>query len=723
LACVARLALAGACTCCRFGWMPAVYKPETYEVVSKWMEETPIKYGPNTKRCPSKSYDRYDGYAKAKTVGEALALKSKPEDLLFDYEHGHLTPLGGPVREAAIDFSSIADVSKLTKTDRVVSKWAGWGYRDTDETRQFVRQNKDGSFYVVTLDYTAEGRKEANTEAERILKEAKEQKRKIRECEVLRVLRLWRFNKNIARLNVMQEGQTFVFSDTLGLSRSRDGRFLEKEATKDHPDVTRLLCQWVKDHPVPGCDRDMPFTSINVNFKYAARRHRDSNNHGLSLIKALGKFSGGRLGYFPNDDQAIARETLDQLPESDRIFVNLKENFALFNGSCAHEVEDYEGERYSLVFFSMAGYEKTPTEVRDFLIDCGISWPDEETVELVKELLRPPRGYENITQTELVPDSRPGLLTWPAVPAELEEADAEPLPTKESNSTATLGMTSSEAVRAKMKARKEGKLAGEAADAEGAGKSEAEEKAKEADAAAGTPAKKRGRAGTAAPVRETPEKQNPEEPAAKRLSKADQEAVKRKSSSDGGTSKKPKKDPQAPKWPAGGAYQCWLAKHRDAFNKECEGKGVTAICKLAGERWKELSVEERKPFEEEYEAKKAVYHEAMKHYNEAKKAAYQESLKNGTPPANMSENKQTPNKVSGEKREVSRKAATKETSQPQLEAAVASLAEKAGLGAVLLRLIARQDIIESGKSQTDVFEALEKNGGLLHPTRRALLGE
>merc|ERR1719356_1470473 len=82
-------------------------------------------------------------------------------------------------------------------------------------------------------------------------------------------------------------------------------------------------------------------------------------------------------------------------------------------------------------------------------------------------------------------------------------------------------------------------------------------------------------------------------------------AIKRKSNDDNGASKKQKKDPEAPKRPAGGAYGCFLAKHRETFTKECDGKPVTAITKLAGERWKELSPEQKKPFEDEYEAKKA----------------------------------------------------------------------------------------------------------------------
>merc|ERR1719410_1265922 len=184
-------------------------------------------------------------------------------------------------------------------------------------------------------------------------------------------------------------------------------------------------------------------------------------------------------------------------------------------------------------------------------------------------------------------------------------------------------------------------------------------------------------------------------------------AIKRKSNDDNGASKKQKKDPEAPKRPAGGAFGCFLAKHRGTFTKECEGKPVTAISKLAGERWKELSAEDRKPFEEEYEAKFAAYQAAMKDY---------------TPPVQTSADNESLQNVSGKTRQVKRKVATNEPATPKVEAAIATRAEKAGLNATLLKLLAHQEVIESGKSQADVLDALERSGGLLHPARRALLG-
>ena len=79
-------------------------------------------------------------------------------------------------------------------------------------------------------------------------------------------------------------------------------------------------------------------------------------------------------------------------------------------------------------------------------------------------------------------------------------------------------------------------------------------------------------------------------------------------------SSKRKKDPAAPKKPAGGAFGCFLSKNRAAFTEECKGQPVTAITKLASDRWKALGEDEKKIYQADYEAKKAEYEEAMKSY-------------------------------------------------------------------------------------------------------------
>merc|ERR1740120_213654 len=58
---------------------------------------------------------------------------------------------------------------------------------------------------------------------------------------------------------------------------------------------------------------------------------------------------------------------------------------------------------------------------------------------------------------------------------------------------------------------------------------------------------------------------------------------KRKAKDGKGGKEKKKKDPDAPKKPAGGGYGCFLEKMRPEFTKQCAGKPVSAVTKLAYE--------------------------------------------------------------------------------------------------------------------------------------------
>ena len=177
--------------------------------------------------------------------------------------------------------------------------------------------------------------------------------------------------------------------------------------------------------------------------------------------------------------------------------------------------------------------------------------------------------------------------------------------------------------------------------------------------------------------------------------------------------------------------------------KECAGQPVTAVTKLASAKWKELSAEEKKIFEDEFQAKKAAYQEAMKSY--VPKAPEAEEAEEVEPPAKKSrkadkaektqakaEKAEKAEKSKAEKAEKSEKSekaktSTKAKKSPEaeaveLQATVAAKAEKLGLKDGLLKLAARPDVKASGKSQSAMLKALEENRGLLHPAKRALLG-
>ena len=121
--------------------------------------------------------------------------------------------------------------------------------------------------------------------------------------------------------------------------------------------------------------------------RYAARRHRDGNNAGPSLTRSFGNFSGGRLLYFPDDDR---RRQLEDLRQQDAVPLNTRSGFLLFDGDRAHSVEPFEGERYSLVFFSIGSHSARPRGD----LPREIVYPTEDALRYFSSYITGPRGYD-----------------------------------------------------------------------------------------------------------------------------------------------------------------------------------------------------------------------------------------------------------------------------------------------------------------------------------------
>merc|ERR1711920_974766 len=93
------------------------------------------------------------------------------------------------------------------------------------------------------------------------------------------------------------------------------------------------------------------------------------------------------------------------------------------------------------------------------------------------------------------------------------------------------------------------------------------------------------------------------------VGKRRQEKADAKREKEGGKRRKRAKDPNAPKKPQT-AYWLWLSENREKMFKEVGTKDITAVGKLAGERWKALDAKLKVPFEKkakdlkEYKASK-----------------------------------------------------------------------------------------------------------------------
>jgi len=221
-------------------------------------------------------------------------------------------------------------------------------------------------------------------------------KARVTDADVLQVLRCWAFVPNPMRKNVIPDGESWVYSDTLGLVNSRTSESCTKSRLAVvYPEMMQFLGRWLCDNRPKQWNKPFPFTSININFAYAARLHRDGRNAGPSVLRALGSFKGGRLEYFPDDDGKLNVDVLKMLPSKNRTFLDASKKFQLIHGKRAHSVEDFVGERFSVVFFTCGSYPKASPSLRKALVDAGCNWPTKSSMARFQELLHKPRGYSS----------------------------------------------------------------------------------------------------------------------------------------------------------------------------------------------------------------------------------------------------------------------------------------------------------------------------------------
>eukprot|EP00746_Dinoflagellata_sp_MGD_P013023 gnl/MRDRNA2_/MRDRNA2_127969_c0_seq1.p1 gnl/MRDRNA2_/MRDRNA2_127969_c0~~gnl/MRDRNA2_/MRDRNA2_127969_c0_seq1.p1 ORF type:complete len:427 (+),score=101.06 gnl/MRDRNA2_/MRDRNA2_127969_c0_seq1:122-1402(+) len=387
------------------------FKLETYQTVSAFTPGTRIQYQQNNpKTLGSKSYTRYEKYKKAKTVGEAMVAGAKVADFSWELERGFYKILG-PCRSEAAEIKKLGKKayekasSKLKfngphglafslndpRAKEMLAKEEQWRAERIARCEVKARELNLKTETARQLEESTESkdvrlqRRVADKMAENFLQAAGKEKRRITEAEVEAVLEHWGFYENIGRLNVMPEGQKYVYSDTVGAIKRRTGEWGMTPPTQRYPNFVRLLTEWLKGTKT-GLKARFVCTAININGNYAGKRHRDANNEGPSVIRAFGKFSGGRLRYWPEDRKGTGK--VEMLKESDSVAYDIKKHTKVFDGNRAHEVEPFHGgNRYSLVFFTARGFEKLGKEqVKIMKETMGFPWPTpQEVSELRKD--------------------------------------------------------------------------------------------------------------------------------------------------------------------------------------------------------------------------------------------------------------------------------------------------------------------------------------------------
>jgi hypothetical protein len=335
-------------------------------------------------------------------------------DWCFDYEHGFIKVLG-PVRQEPLDPSKVENDEDLTDVDRCIMFW-----HRKEIARKYGLELKDlvvtkgGGETIIMRAH----RLVANRDAENTLNAAARNHKVVTDADVARIMQTWAYAKNVTRQNVMPEGQRWVWSDTVGLLKDRLGDIHVTHNAKRYPAYTQLIVKWLMDR-LPKEVKDFKFTTLNLNCNYAAKRHRDGFNFGPSMIKAFGDFKGGQLNVFPEDDRD--KSDLSKLPQSDKQCLNIKDNLAMFNGNSAHEVDEFTGDRLSVVYFTLGCHDRAKEEDIAFLKKLGFPYPAKN--EDPYKHLRAPKGYNKKNE---VGHGKP-LRTWKC--SDLVK-NAKPKPTK-----------------------------------------------------------------------------------------------------------------------------------------------------------------------------------------------------------------------------------------------------------------------------------------------------
>lgn len=131
---------------------------------------------------------------------------------------------------------------------------------------------------------------------------------------------------------------------------------------------------------------DIPFNSITVNQNYRADKHRDKNNLGNSFLVAFGDYTGGRLLIHEGD--LSGAHNIQYTP--------IRADFA----KLLHSVEEWDGERFSLVYYTFARKGVVPELPRASIQKEGDQWffyRGDERITKKNGLPHPLRGRKKST--------------------------------------------------------------------------------------------------------------------------------------------------------------------------------------------------------------------------------------------------------------------------------------------------------------------------------------
>ena len=133
----------------------------------------------------------------------------------------------------------------------------------------------------------------------------------------------------------------------------------------ERPYLYHLLLEFGKKYV------SLPYTSITVNQNYQAAAHYDKNNKGNSFLVGFGNYTGGKLKILEGDLSG----TYD---------INCKPIVADFS-KMLHEVEPFQGSRYSLVYYCFENKKSVPLPTFDVKEEGGKWFFFRDGVKITKE--------------------------------------------------------------------------------------------------------------------------------------------------------------------------------------------------------------------------------------------------------------------------------------------------------------------------------------------------
>ena len=86
------------------------------------------------------------------------------------------------------------------------------------------------------------------------------------------------------------------------------------------------------------------------------------------------------MRYWAGDSQKGKRSNaVEKVRDEPSIALDIRKG-AVFDGNCAHEVEPFEGERCSLIFFTVEKYMEASLRVKRKMISMGADWPTDASL-------------------------------------------------------------------------------------------------------------------------------------------------------------------------------------------------------------------------------------------------------------------------------------------------------------------------------------------------------